>query len=337
MPDRIEALTQNLLFQKADPIPRYRILRDLKKLPDDDPELLEARRAIAGSRWYRQICDLLAEPLPEHLIRDDWRIRQTDGRHPARFQSVDDIVVRAKQIGLTANDPELQPLVEHLLDCIHGHITVHESMNPAIGRLLASGMLRQLVSNHPAQEPYAAALAGAVSDAYTSGTYQAERYRQTLCEALEVPDNLPVPPVESELVLIQLDGRLEHSVEALLTYDLLHHTRGIIGLNNRPMIHLPLKYPSVEACRYVLALEVLTHFDTVIDRLDFAREWLYECADEDGLWDISHECRDGIMLPLSESWRSPNHRRMDVSLQVMRVLQKLERSCLLRDIVCHPL
>jgi Mg2+/Co2+ transporter CorB len=78
------------------------------------------------------------------------------------FKSVDDLVVRAKQIGLTANDPELSGIVEHLLDCIHGRITVHESINPAIGRLLASGMLRQLIANHPAQEPYTAALAGAV-------------------------------------------------------------------------------------------------------------------------------------------------------------------------------
>ena len=337
MPDRIEHLSRLLLYQKTDVIPRYRILRDLLKLPDDDPKLIEARIGIRSSRWYRQLVDHLALPMPEHLIRGESRIRETNPRVSTLFLSVDDLVMRAKQIGLTADDPELNGLIEHLLDCIHGRITVHESMNPSIGRLMAAGLLRQLVSNHPAQEPFAAALAGSVSDAYIDGTFDAQRYHQTLCDALEVPDCNPVPPVESELVLVLLTGRLEPTVESLLANDLLTRTRGIVGLNNRTMIHLPLTFPSAEACRYILALEVIAGFDQAIDRLDFASDWLYSCADEDGLWDMNLECRDGIMLPLSENWRTKSHRRTDVSIQILRVLQKLERSCSLRDVVCHPL
>lgn len=337
MTDRIEHLTRLLLYENTDPIPRYRILRDLMKLPDDDPELIAAKQAVKTSRWYRQLCDMLAGHMPDHLIRDEWRVRQTGGRNHNLFRSVDDFVIRAKQIGLTANDRELHNLVEHLLDCIHGRITVHESITPAIGRLYAAGMLRQLIANHPAEEPYASALAGAVSEAYSRGSFDAHQYQQVLCDALEIPDSQPVPPVESELVLVLLNGRLNPSVEKLLAYDLLHRTRGIIGLNNRAMIHLPMTYPSAEACRYILALEVLSSFDQAIDMLEFAKDWLYACADEDGLWDMSLECRDGIMLPLSENWRSRGHRRTDVSIQVIRVLQKLERSCALRDVICHPL
>ena len=75
--------------------------------------------------------------------------------------------------------------------------------------------------------------------------------------------------------------------------------------------------------RAIAGLAELARHPHAAPRLRFAVEWLEKNRGQDGQWDLTAAAKDGVHLPLSDSWRGPETRRADCTASVRSLLDSL--------------
>lgn len=104
MPDLedIKGVARMLIASEPDPIPRFRLFRDVLAVPRDSPLLAEAYREVMKSRWIGE----LEQTQEENGI---WgRFHSQDTRVRKRFVTTECAVQRALTLGLDKNSALLK-------------------------------------------------------------------------------------------------------------------------------------------------------------------------------------------------------------------------------------
>ena len=86
---------------------------------------------------------------------------------------------------------------------------------------------------------------------------------------------------------------------------------------------MPAQFESLEASRYLAAIDILAGYDLAKEKLGFVVEWLESNKGENGQWDFGAKAKDNVYFPLSDSWRSVEVRKADCTKRVSAILQRL--------------
>lgn len=119
-----------------------------------------------------------------------------------------------------------------------------------------------------------------------------------------------------------LYGMLDKATEAHFLNYIMGNPKGILFIYDKQIVRLPDKFNSLQTSRYLAALECLSGYQSAPEHLRFAVEWLLLHETEDG-WDLGAPSKDGIYLPLSDSWRKPEDRRKDCTERINKLLGNL--------------
>lgn len=325
MADLIYEFGHKLLQQSLEAVPRYRVMRDILNMPVNDPDLLLARMAAWESRPVR---DLLSQQKAD----GSWgrfysrnKIMKNAGR------TTESAIIRALALGLDREHPAIQHTIQYL-EAILEHQTDWPDRTDDFQDfhrahlMVTAARLRSLDPDNPLALSVADQWGRMIRESIADGVFAEDRIDE-VSEAI-FGESLPrqCQLCFSAYQLLLLRGRLPYPTEKIWIDHLINRSRGVAFLNNHSLRYFPLTFPSQEGLRYLSVLDHLGWYTTATDLLEPAADWLWEQRGTDW-WDFGPQGRDGLELPLAESWHSPATRSIDCSIRALVILARLQRTC----------
>lgn len=325
MTDPINALALRLLCGPIEAVPRYRLLRDVLLMSPDDADLADAWRDIQHSRMVSELS------AAQHADGSWGRFytRNKNVRFAAR--TTETALIRAKALGLDASHPMIMKAIGYLEQVLDGQTTWPDRQDPTLDfphsvYMVTAARLRQFSPNHPLALREAYRWRDLIEASFSDEGFDDLQYQERGEALFDRP--MPQDPrmLFSQYSLMLLQGLLPEHAEINLIRFMTGYTRGIYLINNRSLWHKPLSFVSRETLRYIRALELLGCYLGAEDLMQDAIDWLWEQRGHDGMWDMGPTSRDGLDLPLSESWRR-GQRPIDCTVRMLILLQRLKFAC----------
>lgn len=278
---------------------------------------------MEGRKWIAQIAA---------LQRPDgsWGRFHSLGKPTRQAPFTTEMAVRRLLVlGQTAQDEPLARALAYLRGVLARQIAPPDAREAVLNwdffeQMMAATWIRLIVPADAEALAVAGQWAALASEAFASGSYDAAAY--------EAAYRARIPRLNSRERLIALDqfymvnllqGMLPAAVEAAYLAWLIDRPQGIYYVYDRRIAALPPRLWGRAASRYLGALECLAGYACAPGQLRFAVDWLHAQRGADGGWDLGPEAKDGIHLPLSDSWRTPQARAGDCTLRVSRLLARL--------------
>jgi len=102
-----------------------------------------------------------------------------------------------------------------------------------------------------------------------------------------------------------LTNVLDKTIEPNYFEYILNHESGIYYIYDKKISKIPKTLKSKETSRYISAIELLAKYENnnCKRQLDYVKKWLKNNIEIEDKWDMGKESKDGIYLPLSDSWK----------------------------------
>jgi len=308
-----------LLQIRPDPVPRYRILRDILRRPDGDPELDDAKTAALGSRWVNE--------LTEEQNRDGgWgRFHSMNSKARRRVATTEGGVARAVQIGLNPGDKILERATKYLAGLLRGKIPwpEHSEPNdqwPAGQEMFVAATLAEIQPDHELLEPVCQKWIAIAEQTFSSGRYDAERECRAHCElrgATTMRNSYLVLNNRYATFLLachehQLSDRTEKALVEWIWKDC-----GKLGYLNAPLAKPVERLCPTVTHRWFRSQMIMSRFRSWPSKNWETIRRLWDMQNAEGLWDFG--ATPGLRL--SEDWRKVMNRAIDHSVFVLLLLR----------------
>ncbi len=321
-PDDISCLAREILATQPDPVPAYRLLNEVLRLPSDDPEHAKARMAVGQSRWVRQL-------EAAQLADGSWgRFHSQDTQVKSIFRTSEEAIDRAFSLGLDPGHPVLSRATAYIEQVLAGqaHITDLKEKNeawPLLIRFILAGRLAALLGRWPQIDPQHPliydsweSLLEVAKRAFASGHYRlADEVKAFLAiTGIHVPKGF----LESQHALWIISARpLPGQLERDLVDWVWNKPDGI------RYVRVPLANPRPRTIAYWLkSMNILARFASWRQVSAIALNNLWQQRDAQGLWDFGSQAAQSRDFPLSENWRQRMKRKVDYSTCVLVVLRR---------------
>ncbi len=231
---------------------------------------------------------------------------------------------------MTKNDEPIARALAYLeYNLLQPHPTVfHEKKHDSktYGDLMLAAWIRLFDPNNNTALSVAKKWAKVITCAFQSGEYSHAEY--VAAYESEFTKLNPKAGCLADFVvfyqLALLPDLLSREIESSMFDYVLVHPRGIVYIYNNRLDTPPEQFASRKANVYLAAMELLSDYSISPKKLGFVVDWLKSQRDENGLWDMGSDVKDGIHFPLSDSWRKIEDRKRDCTSRVIRLLDKLE-------------
>lgn len=334
MPDQVTDLAFRLLEKPLDPIPRYRLMRDVLFWPADHDDIQLAKSLAMSSR---QVADLCRSQLPD----GSWgRFYTRNKQVKYAGKTTETAIIRSLVLGMERSHPTVSRLIAYMEAVLGGSLIwpdrPDQTLEWPVGMdLVTAARLSQLDETNPGIQKTADQWQQIMAAAFGHDEFDELSYREAYENFFHQPPEHGTALGFSPYTLILLRNRLPYLLEERLTNHLMNNTRGIYLVSNHSLQHLPLVFPSRESMRFIAALDLLSYYPSAGSLLENASAWLWEQINNDGMWDFGQLGRDGLELPLSESWRIRGNRELDCTVRVLSLVVRLQRTCEIRRTICH--
>lgn len=313
---------QKLLTLNNQPVPRWRIVRDILRLPANDSILLKAKQAALRSKW---ITELRETQLPD----GSWgRFHSRDSALKQRFPTTELAIRRALSLGLDVTDPLLQRALTYVRSVLDGVAAwtdppeKHEGW-PVNTRFITAATLLLLDPTDERARPSARAWVDVTMETLSVGSYshEAEQAAHRRVNGIHTHGkHLKLAGLYPLLLLSSEFANLPANTEKVLLDWVWNKADGIYYVYSR-CVSTPPALDSAHFIDWLEAVRLLCCFDYGKTLCRPAIEWLWQQHDESGLWDFGPASRDGFRLPLSESWQRSINRKIDCSVLVLSLIR----------------
>jgi hypothetical protein len=118
---------------------------------------------------------------------------------------------------------------------------------------------------------------------------------------------------------------LDKKIEAKYFKYILEHDNGIYYIYGKRLIDVPKTFQSKNTSHYLCAIELLAKYDNpeCKKQLKYIAKWLKENMTKNKEWDLGKESKDGIIFPLSDSWRTEENRKKDCTYRINKLLERI--------------
>jgi len=279
-----------------------------------------------NSKWAAQIIELqkddgswgyfhsLSNPSKNSIITTEQAIR------------------RLEILGYTINDKPVIKAVSYMQDCLKGKKEIPDRREKGhdwdiFTALILSAWIRRFTKDDHNANNVAERWAEIISRAFEKGSYDHDIYVDTYRKVLE-----PKPKGGRLLdfanfyhISLLPDFLDDKTASAMIDY-ILHNKTGIYYIYDKQLSILPQTFKSIEASRYLAAIELLAEYKNAEcrDRLMFVVEWLNANKEDDGNWDMGPLAKDGVRFPLSDSWRKKELRVKDCTYRTSKLINKFK-------------
>lgn len=120
-----------------------------------------------------------------------------------------------------------------------------------------------------------------------------------------------------------VNGFVGGDSEQRMLRHLIDKPNGIYYTYEKHIGTLPDIFESKDASRYLGCIELLAEYPSAKHELQFVAHWLESNRNASGGWDMGARAKDGVYLPLSDSWRIAAAREADCTYRISKLLSKL--------------
>lgn len=320
----IEAIAHKVLDLHPEPVPRYRLLREVLLKPPGDAEVREAQESLKTSQQVQTLV---------HEQRNDgsWGpFHSRDSRLNQMIPTTEAGVERALALGLTADHPVLQKAAAHILSILQGKSRFpdrHEKNDrwPTGMRLFLTATLSLIQPDHPLLTGDRSLWAEICRRTFASGVYSKEAEIRAHAEltGASVKDSYLVINGKYQLTLLgSIPGTLPRATETALMRWLWERPSGI-GYLSVPLNKLPPGQRPGTIDRWLASHELLARrFPSWRGFATEIVDWLWRQRNEQGGWDFGARPTDNIRLPYSSDWRRSQTRFIDWTTRVLILLRQ---------------
>lgn len=193
--------------------------------------------------------------------------------------------------------------------------------------LMMAAWLRRFVPDDPLALPVAELWAEIISAAFAGGSFDEAAYKAANRARIPVLHRGErLISITSFYMVSLLRGTLSPAVESAYLDYVIGLDEGICYVYGHRAADLPPVFASRRTSQYLAALELFPGYTQSPEKLAFAVDWLEANRDRDGQWDLGAAAKDGVHLPLSDSWRKPEDRRRDCTHRIQSLLRHLQYS-----------
>jgi hypothetical protein len=318
---RITESAERLLTQHPDPCPRYCLLRNVLGLPLNDPQCLEAQKAMLESKHVQSLG-------ASQLQDSTWgRFHSQDSKVKVPFRTTEFAIRRALALGLTKSDPILKKACDYMEKFLQGKATwsdwveKHEGWLPNT-RFITAATLAEVDPENPLLEPILKLWMEILQRTFTTGRYDpvAERNAHRDLNGIHTKGKYLHLGMMYPLLILSLASLPENLEVALLRW-LWDRDEGMYYATPQKLS----EFPSVDSPRFSSWLDglmVLSRFPRAGQVISPALDWIWQQRNSEGLW--AYHPRPGVtpFFPLSEDWRRPYNRVIDCSIYVLLLFSR---------------
>ena len=318
-------IANKLLDMDPDPVPRFRLLRDLLKFDQDHKLLLEAKDNIQTSKWIKLLrSSQLADGTWGRFHTQNTKIKQV-------FPTTETAIATALASGLDKDSEVLKKTIAFILDHLDGKTTwtdiPEKHDNPdawPIGiRHLSAANLALIDNVHPHLDEFWNYWLKTADAAFASGHYN----RNAEIEIRNALDNIKRKNpgafhTKYHLILLSPTNKiLPATLERKILLYVMDAPHGIYYTYDK----LINTFPPIDARWFVswlLAIRLLSRFPTFQKVGVPALNWIWDQRSPEGLWNFTGYVpwKPVSYLPISESWRKRKNRVIDCTLLALDVL-----------------
>jgi len=321
----IEEAAKRILDNDPHPVVRYRLLRDVLRMPRDCKEVASARHALDSSRWVKLLAD---EQYPD----GGWgKFHTRNYSLKQKTHTTEAGVERALMLGLEPDHPVLQKTTAYIVGILEGRTPFPDRAEkndlwPVGAEMFAAAQLSQIQPDHPILVPIWERWAESVTRSFASGEFDDEAELLALQEVHNVHGGVGYLSLLNKYAVALIGSRtdqLPKQVEKAYARWLWNRDRGLLYLE------VPLsKPPAVLKGSWFTTVNLLSVFSNWRDLAKDSIEWLWNQRNEIGLWDFGPKWK---YQRLSEDWREKERRSHDHSTHALLLLRRYMPSATTRN------
>ena len=337
--DIIKEVAEEILASDPDPVPRFRVLRDILRRPIDSAEIIQAKMNLSKTRWVKKLES-------EQWSDGSWgRFHTMDTKAKQKIATTEDGVNRALALGLDASHPILRKAAAYITCILNGTSKWRDSREVSWGQrwvdsgvqLISAATLAQIQPDLPVLDEVWDLWSAIVHRAFPSGKYNREQEIQAQLElqGIRIISKYAREKIKSGRALSTFSkyhiallssraDRLPRQLEKAYVTMIWNLDDGI-GYLEVPMTISPSRLLSRQPSRFdawLSSIELLTPFASWREVARASIDWLWEQRNEKGFWDFGHRSALSTYFPLSESWRKNRVRQSDWTVRVLTLLRK---------------
>lgn len=234
-------------------------------------------------------------------------------------------------LGYTIKDEPIGKAVAYMQDCLAGKKVIPDRREKLhnwdiFTALMLATWIRRFTKDDDKANQVGKKWAEIINYAFLDGGYDHNRYVEIYQKIHGIPPRggRLVDVVNFYHVSLVADLLPAQTALAFLDYILQKET-GIYYIYDKPLSILPPVFQSIEASRYLAAIELLAEYKHpgCKEKLNFVVEWLNRNKEPGGDWDMGPKVKNGIHFPLSNSWRQKELRIKDCTYRITNLIKNL--------------
>lgn len=237
---------------------------------------------------------------------------------------------RLEYLGFTGEDEVIRRALDYIRTCREGTSVIPDRVEVThdwglFTSMMFSAWLRRYTDSDEPANAFALRWKRVLETAFASGAYSDSSYRAAYEAEFGLrPRGARFVSFVSFYQVSLLANLLSPEAEQAMFEYLLHCEEGIYYIYGKPVRTPPQVFASRETVQWLMAVELLARYTRCRGQLAFATDYLLAHQEPDGCWDLSPAAKDGIALPLSDSWRKPEDRRRDCTDWISRILNTIQ-------------
>lgn len=232
-------------------------------------------------------------------------------------------------LGLTKEDEPIQKALEYMKSCLLGQRQPPDGREKVLNwdvfeRHMLSTWIKLFEPDNALALSTAHFWAEIIAHAFQDGAFSPERYAEIYRRRIPVLHKGERLIRLSQFYMVNLlKGMLDPRTEEAFVDHIIHDDEGILYVYGHRIADLPQTFASRQTGQYLAALACLSGYTCAPQKLRFAMDWINSNKNGNGLWDLGPDARDGIYLPLSDSWRKQEDRIRDCTARIEALLYKM--------------
>jgi len=279
-----------------------------------------------NSKWAAEIIE---------LQKDDgsWGYFHTLSNPSKRNKITTEQAIRRLEIlGYTINDKPILKAVSYMQDCLTGKKEIPDRREKLhnwdiFTSLMLSTWIRRFTKDDHNANNVAEKWAEIISRAFEKGSYDHGIYVDTYKKVFDLkPKGGRLLDFANFYHISLLSDSLDDKIALSLIDYILQKPTGIYYIYGKQLSILPQNFKSKEASRYIYGIELLTEYKNPVckEKLMFVVDWLNANKEDDGCWDMGASVKDGVIFPLSDSWRKKELRVNDCTYRISKLIAKIK-------------
>jgi hypothetical protein len=323
----LNAVAEKILEMHPDPVPRFRLLRDMLHLNPISADYRQAEIALQGSKWIALLQN-------SQQADGTWgRFHTQDTKVQQPFVTTEAAITTALDSGLDQHSAILQKAQAAIVDYVEAKTCwpdpAEKHDNPLAWfvwvRHYSAAVLAHIDLHHPRLDEFWNIWAEAMQAAFHSGSYDRQMEIEALNSLLKCRMKNPVPfhvkyPL---LILSATDHQLPGDLERRLLDFVMHTPTGIYYVYGKAISTQPAIL-SKSFWGWFQAHRLLSRFRLWSELAEEALNWIWAQRTAQGFWELGAQIsrKPYTSFPLSESWKRPENRVIDCTVEMLTLLSR---------------